>query len=101
MPLLRGQLTRLIGLFLMPTPMTIQQLQKKGAALLDAIEAHCHNAAAATEKGQYAWNRAAAAAGADAYCLREGTQLATIQNTYRGGAAIFRTTAAHRKRLKV
>jgi hypothetical protein len=44
--------------------------------------------------GCYAWKRAAANATADAYCLREGTMIHVIQDTFKGGAALFRITQA-------
>jgi hypothetical protein len=71
-------------------PRTIKQLQKKSDALLDAIERHCQAEAAAT--GDFRWRRAAAAATADAYCLREGTMIYVIQASYRGGPRIFHLT---------
>ena len=70
-------------------------LKKKSDTLLDAIEKHCQ--AEAAEKGCYAWRRAAAAATADAYCLREGTMIYAIHATYRGGRAPFDVTAAQRR----
>lgn len=75
--------------------MTSKQFQKKSDALLDAIEKHCQDEAAG--KGSYAWKRAAAAATADAYCLREGTMIYVIQASYKGGRVPFdRTTALRR-----
>lgn len=75
--------------------MTLKQLQKKSDALLDAIEKHCQ--AEAATKGDFRWRRAAASATADAYCLREGTMIYVIQDSYRGGARAFHLTKARPK----
>lgn len=74
---------------------TTKQLQQKSDALLDAVEQHCKDEAATP--GCYAWKRAAASATADAYCLREGTMIYVIHDTYQGGAALFRLTAEQRR----